>query len=103
MKATIKTHLPESVKAFHYVSNSHDIELTDENKNIIKLIATGLIRGKCESCNQVIYVESVIGEMICPHCMSSSIKWTWEQLQIGFVPEEKSEFMAFDLGKTYPE
>lgn len=49
-----------------------------------------LMKGHCPKCHQNFYVESRIGEMVCPHCtykLHEEDDWDWGGLQFVFVKE----------------
>jgi len=71
------------------------IEVSDGNGGKANFIATGLVQGICQKCDQITYVESHIGIMCCPHCASPSdrILWTWGTVQTVFIPETEIDFL----------
>ena len=94
MEVVIKTNLPDTIKGIKYILNTHFIELTDCGGNTTKLLAKGLLRGECVDCEQVFYVESKIGDLVCPHCKCNNVRWAWGTTQISFVPEQESKFLT---------
>ena len=109
MDVKIDASLPEIVHGIEYVTNHHYIKLTDKEGNKLKLNAKSLLMGRCITCKQVFYVQSRMGNMVCPHCCGV-VKWSWGKFQTGFVPEEESGFMTpkifnevKDIVKDVPE
>jgi len=100
MEIIIKTILPEQINGIMYILNHHYIELTDKAGNTTKLLAKGLLRGECTDCQQAFYVESKIGDLICPHCGKNNVKWAWGTVQVGFVPEQESAFLCTTFKKV---
>ena len=82
----IETDLPDDVKGFEYFVNSHYLKITKFSGDTIKLVPASLLRGECEECHNVCYVESNYGEMACPHCRGK-VDWIWSETKMAFVPE----------------
>lgn len=51
----------------------------------------GLLRGVCQACHQIFYVEARLGALVCPHCTCPKIRWRWGKLCAAFVPEQGGE------------
>jgi len=90
----VRAVLPPGWRVVNYVPNHHYIELEDDAGNTYRVLATDLIKGVCRSCNLSVFVESRIGTMACPHCVTSTIEWIWGEAKIAFVPELTSKFVT---------
>jgi hypothetical protein len=91
---TIRANLPVGWKVLNYKPNHHYIELEDDEGNTHRLLATDLIKGICSTCKQAIYVETRIGAMACPHCITGVVTWVWGNVKLSFVPEPGSRFVS---------
>jgi hypothetical protein len=88
----LHVELSEDVYKFQYAKNSHYIELEDIYGNKIKLSESSLVEGICQDCDQIFYVKSNLGSMICPHCASKNVVFSWVSPQLAFVPLSESTF-----------
>lgn len=96
-----EVHLPDWVNEFRYVKNHHYIVLVDKEGNEHKFEAKSMIRGICQSCRGVVYVEANLGSMMCPHC-GSNAQWTWGQATLQFIKEEEGAFASFKKEELPP-
>jgi hypothetical protein len=95
MKYDIRTTLPDGVKGFRYMGNTHYIEIVDKLGHTAKVNATGLVRYDCTKCDGMFFMVSNHGDLQCPTCgQIGSAKPTWVVPQLSFVPEEVSELEA---------
>ena len=49
-----------------------------------------LLRGECPVCDEVTYVASKLGSMLCAHCGQPIPDWAWGSLSPVFIPEVQS-------------
>jgi hypothetical protein len=90
----IRAQLPRGWRVVNYVTNHHYIELEDDQGNVHRLLATALIRGVCASCGLSVYVETRMGAMACPHCVTGTVTWLWGDAKLAFTPELNSRFVS---------
>jgi len=88
----IRTHLPKTV-GFKYKPNHHFVELEDSEGNVAHLPAHGVMAHGCGDCNmQWLTMTNMCS--FCPSCGSSNVVRRWGALQVAFVPEKESSFIA---------
>lgn len=87
----VRARLPQGWKLRRYVANHHYVELEDPNGDVVRLPATSLVKGQCTDCNQVFFVESRIGAMMCPHC-GGGVNWVWGRARLAFIAESDARF-----------
>jgi hypothetical protein len=91
---TIRANLPAGWTFLNYKPNHHYIELEDDQGNVHRLLATDLIRGVCAECGLSVYVETRLGAMACPHCVTGTVTWLWGDAKLSFTPELNSRFVS---------
>ena len=89
----VRACLPLGWKVRDYVSNHHYVELEGPDGETVQLPAQSLVKGECMECKQVIYVETRMGEMKCPHCLGE-VSWVWGRARLAFIADSESAFGA---------
>lgn len=102
MKVT--ADLPHEWKGFNYVKNHHFIQIEDQHGHSTKLNATGVLVGTCQEagCGQENLALHMMDEMACTYCRSKNVKWKWHRPQLAFIPEQESEFVAWQKPNDTP-
>jgi DNA-directed RNA polymerase subunit RPC12/RpoP len=90
----IRANLPDDIHGFRYVTNSHFVEVEDENGNTAHLLPTGIVKYKCEGCDTEFFMGSNHGVVKCPVCGLQKAKPCWGKVQLSFVPEKESDFKS---------
>lgn len=99
-----KASTPDHIRGITYRKNHHWIELTDDEGNVTKLNATGIVMYACKTtgCKFKMFIpqetdakgQSVIanhGNLPCALC-GTWMKPTWIKPQLSFLPEGESAF-----------
>ena len=97
----ISVNLP-NVNSFKYVENHHYLELEDKNGNSTKMLPRHFCKYVCEKCKIEFFMCSNYGKIRCPCCGDFTVASAWGSLQIGFMPEQESEFDGLTTDVTSP-
>ncbi len=91
----IRADLPPAVHGLRYVTNSHFLELEDDKGNKTRMLPRSFCKYVCDKCQAVFFMTSNFGQVRCPCCGDpAAIKSAWGSFQIGFMPEDESEFQG---------
>jgi DNA-directed RNA polymerase subunit RPC12/RpoP len=91
----IRAELPPAVHGLRYVTNSHFLELEDDKGHTTRMLPRSFCKYVCSKCQVVFFMTSNFGAVRCPCCGdASTVKSAWGSFQIGFMPEEESEFQG---------